>query len=219
MFNATFANNGASNYGINSLMIRYGNCHPSCSVCFGPFNTNCTSCQGYTLYNAATTTCYGCDTGFYAVNNSCYPCDPSCLTCSGGGSGSCTSCNTLFGTLVNGTCSLTDTNQNVQFSAFTTNSFNSSDGWTISTAGTGQNIVSQCGIESYLGGYPVATSNSFISRYFNLEPHFGVAIFFNLLIVDSTLATVAANYWIDDTIYSLTLNPASGTNECGTTIP
>ena len=29
---------------------------------------------------------------------------------------------------------------------------------------------------------------------------------------------MAANYWIDDAIYSLTLNPVSGTNECGTTI-
>lgn len=69
-----------------------------------------------------------------------------------------------------------------------------------------------------MGGYPILTSNSFISKYFNLGPHFGVSISFTLLIVDSILSTVAANYWIDDAIYLLTLNPISGTNECGTTI-
>lgn len=69
-----------------------------------------------------------------------------------------------------------------------------------------------------MGGYPIATSNTFISKYFNLGPHFGVAVFFNLLIVDSTLSTVAANYWLDDALYSLTLTPTAGTNECGTAI-
>lgn len=207
-----FTNPQNTMYGVTSLMMRYGNCHPSCSVCFGPYRTNCTACQGYTIYNSATTSCLGCNAGFYGVNNSCYPCDPSCLTCNGGGPSMCTSCNTLFGTLVNGACQLTDANQIIQFVDFGNDDFNSSNNWTISTAASGQRIISQCGISTYLGGYSIATSNSFISKYFNLGPHFGVAIFFNLLIVDSTLTTVASNYWLDSTLYSLTLTPVSGTN-------
>ena len=141
-FAPNFTNPLSTNYGINSLMIRYGNCHPSCAVCFGPYSSNCTACQGYTVYNATSKTCLGCNPGFYAVSNGCYPCDPSCLTCAGGGPTMCTSCNSLFGNLANGSCQLTDTNQVIQFSDFTSNAFTNSNNWTISTAGPGQTIIS-----------------------------------------------------------------------------
>lgn len=84
-FTPNFTNVFATNYGVNSLMIRYGNCHPSCAVCYGPTRNNCTQCQGYTIFNPTTNTCEGCSARFYLVDNSCYPCHPSCLTCNGVG--------------------------------------------------------------------------------------------------------------------------------------
>jgi proprotein convertase subtilisin/kexin type 5 len=71
-----------------------GDCHPNCSQCYGPSNTQCFSCNSnYEMYDG--NSCYArCPDGFYATVNegNCLSCHSSCGKCRGPSPGDCISC-------------------------------------------------------------------------------------------------------------------------------
>ncbi len=91
-------------YGINSLLVRYGNCHQSCDTCFGSAANTCETCKSFLQYSNFT--CSSCDSTFFLEENACWKCDTTCLTCSNFGRMNCLSCNESESTLVNGSCML-----------------------------------------------------------------------------------------------------------------
>lgn len=71
-------------------------CDPSCEVCTGPANTECSQCkQGYIYYPPTTCVLPGsCPQSTFQDNtsNTCQLCDPSCDVCTGPTNMECTQC-------------------------------------------------------------------------------------------------------------------------------
>ncbi|KAG8187463.1 hypothetical protein JTE90_009532 [Oedothorax gibbosus] len=77
-------------------------CHADCETCFGPDETECTSCTG-SLYLKNGACIPHCSNGYFQENGICYACHPSCATCSGFDLDQCYTCP--FGrTLKHGKC-------------------------------------------------------------------------------------------------------------------
>ncbi|CDW72739.1 UNKNOWN [Stylonychia lemnae] len=80
-------------------------CHPYCSICSGPLNTQCSQCSpGYFLKD---TNCYDvCPDGFQANKTSlqCEPCHPDCKSCTGPSKEQCTICTDITKYQQNGKC-------------------------------------------------------------------------------------------------------------------
>jgi hypothetical protein len=63
--------------------------------------------------------------------------------------------------------------------------FTSNYGWKVSTAGDAGSDISVCGRYSYLGGYQIGSSTTYISKVFtNLATHYAARIQFLLIVID-----------------------------------
>lgn len=70
-------------------------CHPYCSICSGPSESECTGCVSPYFYQPDSTLCrISCPIQkYYTSGSSCLNCHPFCLTCSGPQQISCLSCD------------------------------------------------------------------------------------------------------------------------------
>eukprot|EP01022_Parablepharisma_sp_SALTPOND_P012507 TRINITY_DN1609_c0_g2_i1.p1 TRINITY_DN1609_c0_g2~~TRINITY_DN1609_c0_g2_i1.p1 ORF type:complete len:1244 (+),score=61.49 TRINITY_DN1609_c0_g2_i1:84-3815(+) len=72
-------------------------CHPLCASCYGPFNTQCTSCDSSkgSVFNGADTCT--CKEGYYydEETTECLQCNHLCSSCFGGDPNQCFTCNTM----------------------------------------------------------------------------------------------------------------------------
>jgi hypothetical protein len=81
-------------------------CHPFCSECFGPLQTDCLSCSSIDNLLFSDNSC-DCETSFYqssSPSEHCESCSEDCLSCNS--ESSCILCNENF-TLNDGICSYT----------------------------------------------------------------------------------------------------------------
>ena len=69
-------------------------CHPQCSGCTGPANTQCSHCRNVNNTFTSDNECIAaCPYGSYSDdNNKCRACDPQCNGCSGPSSSNCSVC-------------------------------------------------------------------------------------------------------------------------------
>lgn len=202
-------------YGINSLMIRYGNCHQTCGTCFGSGPNNCETCKSFLqFWNSA---CANCDAGFFAKDGACWKCHWTCSTCSGFGPANCLSCNENEATLSNNSCILLNTNTLVFAQEFADINFTSNENWTSSTGVADTKELSQCGMYTYFGGYQLGSPQTAMSKeYEHLPAHFAVRIQLSMILIDSLLTSFDYQLTVNGVIYNGTLQiEGTKTNECG----
>jgi len=70
-------------------------CHPLCTKCFGPYNTQCNGCDiSVGAIDVGSKTCECLPHNYYdKTEQRCVPCDALCGNCIGPGSKECTNCN------------------------------------------------------------------------------------------------------------------------------
>ena len=74
-------------------------CHNSCSVCTGPNNNQCSSCNSGAFLRPSSTTCAsGCIPGYWGdtSSNTCVQCNTSCSGCTGPNNNQCSTCNSGY---------------------------------------------------------------------------------------------------------------------------
>lgn len=210
---------GSAVYGLNTLLVRYGNCHESCDTCFGSGSNNCESCKSFLQY--FNSTCLTCDSPYFLKNNACWRCDITCVTCSGTGPTNCMSCNETEASLVNNSCVLNNKNTLSFAHDMASSTFATGEGWQTSTGIANTADVSQCGRYSYLGGYQLGSSETSISKvYSKLPQHFAVRLQLTIILVDFASAAFDYQLFVDGTLYPATITiEGTKTNECGQNLP